>query len=73
MKGGKSLSFAEGAEGGSGAVLGGWGRWRSMKRMLVGVRKEEMWVEANWSVRFRYLHRGYWYQLRQSMLPKLVV
>ncbi len=56
MKGGKSLSEGEGAPWGRGAVLGGWGRWRSMKRVLVGVRKAEMWVEANWSIRLRYLY-----------------
>ena len=38
-----------------GGVLGGWGRWRSMNRVDVGVTKEEMWEEANWSMRLRYL------------------
>ena len=38
-----------------GAVLGGWGRWRSIKRVEFGVRKVEMWEEANWSIRLRYL------------------
>ena len=51
MKGGKEPAEALKA----GAVLGGWGRWRSMKRMEVGVRKVEMWEEENWSIRLRYL------------------
>ncbi len=51
-KGGKALEEEAFAVG---DVLGGWGRWRSMKRVLVGVRKVEMWEEANWSVRLRYL------------------
>jgi len=38
-----------------GAVLGGCGRWRRRKRVDVGVRKAEMWEEANWSMRLRYL------------------
>lgn len=38
-----------------GSVLGGCGRWRRRKRVEVGVRKQDMWVEANWSIRFRYL------------------
>ncbi len=38
-----------------GGVLGGWGRWSRRKRVEVGVRKAEMWVEANWSIRLRYL------------------
>lgn len=51
MNGGKELG--EGVDWG--AVLGGCGRWRSMKRVEVGVRKVEMWEEANWSTRLRYL------------------
>ena len=31
-----------------------------MKRVLVGVRKVEMWVDANWSVRLRYLYLNGW-------------
>ena len=38
-----------------GAVLGGCGRCRSMKRVEVGVRKVEIWDEAKWSTRLRYL------------------
>lgn len=38
-----------------GAVLGGCGRCRSMKRVEVGVRKAEMWEDAKWSIRLRYL------------------
>lgn len=38
-----------------GATLGGCGRWRSIKRMEVGVRKVEMWELENWSMRLRYL------------------
>jgi len=38
-----------------GRVLGGWGRCRRRKRVEVGVRKQDMWVEANWSIRLRYL------------------
>ncbi len=53
MKGGKLLGV--GVE--VGGVLGGWGRWRRRKRVEVGVMKAEMWEEANWSVRLRYLVR----------------
>lgn len=38
MNGGKA--FGEGVD--RGAVFGGWGRWRSMKRVDVGVMKVEM-------------------------------
>ena len=51
MKGGKELG--EGVDWGG--VFGGCGRWRSMNRVEVGVKKVEMWEEANWSTRLRYL------------------
>ena len=54
MNGGKEPG--EGVK--AGATLGGCGRWSSMKRMEVGVRKVEMWEVENWSVRLRYLVIG---------------
>ena len=41
--------------GGTGSVFGGWGRWSRRKRVEVGVRKAEMWEEAKWLMRLRYL------------------
>lgn len=39
-----------------GFVLGGWGRWRRRNLFEVGVRKADMWEDAKWSIRLRYLH-----------------
>lgn len=38
-----------------GGVFGGWGRCRRRNLLEVGVRKAEMWDEAKWSIRLRYL------------------
>lgn len=36
-------------------MLGRWGRWRSIKRVEVGVRKHETCAEEKASMRRRYL------------------
>lgn len=41
-----------------GWVFGGWGRCRRRNLLEVGVRKAEMWDEAKWSIRLRYLRRS---------------